>query len=55
MKWQIGDVTVTKVVELTSASLGEYILPDATADELQQNPVDWSIYRFGFTYGVVVS
>lgn len=36
MKWQIGDVIVTKVVELTSASLGEYILPDATADELHK-------------------
>ena len=38
MKWRIGDVTITKVVELTSASLGEYILPDATADELQKIP-----------------
>lgn len=39
MKWQIGDVTVTKIVELTSASLGEYILPDATAAELQK--IQW--------------
>lgn len=39
MKWQIGDVTVTKVVELTSASLGEYILPDATAEALQR--IQW--------------
>ena len=39
MKWQIGDVTVTKIVELTSASLGEYILPDSTADELRK--IQW--------------
>ncbi len=38
MKWQVGDVTVTKVVELTSASLGQHILPDATAEELRKIP-----------------
>ena len=39
MKWQIGDVSVTKIVELTSASLGAYILPDASAAELQK--IQW--------------
>lgn len=39
MKWQIGDVSVTKVVELTSSSLGAYILPEATTDELQK--IQW--------------
>lgn len=39
MKWQIGDVTVTKLVELTSASLGEYILPDASTEELRK--IQW--------------
>ena len=35
MKWRVGDVTITKVVELTSARLGAYILPDAHADKLR--------------------
>ena len=39
MKWQIGDVTVTKLVELTSASLGEHILPDASTEELRK--IQW--------------
>lgn len=29
MKWQIGDVSITRVVEITSNSLGAHILPDA--------------------------
>lgn len=29
LRWRIGDVTVTRVVELTSASIGNYILPQA--------------------------
>ena len=36
MKWQIGDVSITKVVELTSASLGQHILPDAKPELLQE-------------------
>ncbi len=39
MKWQIGDVTITKLVEITSASLGEYILPDASTVALRK--IDW--------------
>lgn len=39
MKWQIGDVTITRVVELTSASIGGYILPQATAEEI--GAIDW--------------
>ena len=39
MKWQIGDVTVTKIVELTSSSIGAHILPHATDDKLRQ--IEW--------------
>ncbi|MEJ2087207.1 MAG: MBL fold metallo-hydrolase [Gammaproteobacteria bacterium] len=39
MKWQIGDVRITQVVELTTASLGPYLLPRATPEVLQ--PIAW--------------
>ena len=35
LKWQIGGVTITQIVELTTASLGRHILPQATAAEMQ--------------------
>jgi glyoxylase-like metal-dependent hydrolase (beta-lactamase superfamily II) len=34
LRWRIGDVRVTRVVELTSASIGNYILPQASAERL---------------------
>ena len=39
MKWRIGDVTVTRVVELTSSTIGNYILPQATEDRIKA--IDW--------------
>ena len=39
MKWQIGNVTVTQVVELTTASLGPHLLPQATPEVL--GAIDW--------------
>ena len=39
MKWQIGEVTVSKIVELTSSSIGKHILPDATPERLHN--VKW--------------
>ncbi len=39
LTWQIGDVRVTQIVELTTASLGKYILPQATPDVL--TPIRW--------------
>ena len=39
MKWQIGNVTVTRIVELTSNSIGNLILPQATADKI--NAIEW--------------
>jgi glyoxylase-like metal-dependent hydrolase (beta-lactamase superfamily II) len=39
LKWRIGDVRVTQIVELTTASLGPYLLPQATPERLL--PVPW--------------
>jgi len=36
--WKIGDVRVTQIVELTTASLGPYLLPQATPEALAQIP-----------------
>ena len=38
MKWKIGDVTITQIVELTTASLGPHILPQATPEILGAIP-----------------
>jgi len=39
LRWQIGDVRITQVVELTTASLGPYLLPEATPEWLKS--IDW--------------
>lgn len=39
LKWKIGDVTVTQIVELTTASLGPHILPQATPEAMEK--IDW--------------
>ncbi|MDH3644033.1 MAG: MBL fold metallo-hydrolase [Gammaproteobacteria bacterium] len=39
MKWQIGEVKITQIVELTTASLGPYLLPQALPEEMLA--VDW--------------
>ena len=38
-KWQVGEVKITQLVELTTASLGPYLLPQATPDELRK--ISW--------------
>ena len=38
LRWQIGDVNITQVVELTTASLGPYLLPQATPEEMDRLP-----------------
>jgi glyoxylase-like metal-dependent hydrolase (beta-lactamase superfamily II) len=38
LKWQIGGVRVTQIVELTTASLGPYLLPQATPEALSGLP-----------------
>ena len=39
LRWQIGDVLITQVVELTTASLGPYLLPEATPEWTKT--IDW--------------
>ncbi len=38
LKWRVGDVNITQVVELTTASLGSYLLPQATPEEMDRLP-----------------
>ena len=38
LKWRIGDVRVTQIVELTTASLGPYLLPQATPEVVSSLP-----------------
>ena len=38
LTWQIGDVRITQVVELTTASLGPYLLPQAEPEVLKAIP-----------------
>ena len=38
LRWRVGDVTVTRVVELVSASIGGYILPQAPPDVVDALP-----------------
>lgn len=38
LSWQIGKVKITQLVELTTASLGPYLLPQATPEALQELP-----------------
>ena len=38
LTWQVGDVTITQIVELTTASLGPHLLPQATPAEMQAIP-----------------
>lgn len=39
LKWQIGDVRITQIVELTTASLGPYLLPQATPQRMAK--LEW--------------
>ncbi|MCB1512444.1 MAG: MBL fold metallo-hydrolase, partial [Hyphomicrobiaceae bacterium] len=44
MKWQIGDVTVTKVVEIETTGGSRFILPQATREAIL--PISWLIPHF---------
>lgn len=44
MKWTIGDVTVTKIVELEVTGGSRFILPDATPEAIR--PISWLIPHF---------
>ena len=36
LSWQVGAVRITQIVELTTASLGPYVLPQATPERVQR-------------------
>ncbi len=38
-QWRIGDVTITRVIELETASIGSFVLPDAVPESVQK--IDW--------------
>ena len=44
MQWQIGDVTVTKIVELETTGGSRFILPQATREAIL--PISWLIPHF---------
>ena len=44
MKWKIGDVRVTKIVELETLGGSRFILPDATYDAVR--PISWLVPHF---------
>ncbi len=52
MKWQIGDVTITKLTELEVASKATWIVPDLTAENLAKLP--WVRPHFATDDGRVV-
>lgn len=39
LRWQVGDARITRIVELTSTSIGHYILPQANAENIAA--IDW--------------
>ena len=49
MRWKIGDVTVTKVVELETTGGSRFILPDATPEAVR--PISWLIPHFADEMG----
>ena len=38
LRWRVGDVRITQIVELTSASLGKYLLPQASPEAMAAIP-----------------
>ncbi len=44
LRWKVGDVTITQVVELETASIGNMVLPQATPELLKAIP--WLAPRF---------
>src|SRR5215475_6326578 len=49
MQWQIGDVTVTKIVELETTGGSRFILPQATREAVL--PISWLIPHFADANG----
>ncbi len=49
MKWRIGDVTVTKIIEIEVTGGSRFILPDATPDSVRAIP--WLVPHFADEVG----
>ena len=49
MRWKIGDVTVTKVIELEVTGGSRFILPDATPEAVR--PIGWLVPHFADEMG----
>jgi glyoxylase-like metal-dependent hydrolase (beta-lactamase superfamily II) len=44
-RWKIGDVTITRVVEMETASKGTFVLPEATLENIQRES-KWLVPHF---------
>ena len=53
MHWRVGDVTITRVIELTSGSIGRHVLSAATPEELRK--IDWIQPFVSATWDLVLS
>lgn len=51
-RWQVGDVTITRVVELEVAGGSRFILPDATREAIK--PIEWLAPHFADTDGRLI-
>ena len=49
--WTIGEVRVTEIVELTTTSAAHWLLPDATADRIQE--IGWMVPHYATPEGKV--
>lgn len=49
--WEIGDVRVTEIVELTTTSAAHWLLPDATAERIRE--IDWMVPDYATPDGKV--
>ncbi len=51
-KWQIGDVTITRIVELEATGGSRFILPDATPEAVRE--IDWLSPHFANAEGKLI-
>tara|TARA_R100000005_G_scaffold96705_2_gene86397 strand:- start:3015 stop:3887 length:873 start_codon:yes stop_codon:yes gene_type:complete len=51
-RWQIGDVTITRVVEVEAIGGTRFILPQATPEAVQ--PLDWMVPHFATAEGRLI-
>jgi len=51
-QWKIGDVSITRVVELESAGIGTFVLPDAVPENIE--PIPWLKPHFADEEGSLI-